>query len=186
MNSKFLLIAFSFAGFIGCTTSYKAGQTPDDVYYSPTRLNYDHSNDDSTVNTRVYQPSNNDYGNNTYHRRRRHPNYDYGYYPAPVYGNVYVEPLTKSPTKYTAPRKVNTNAYKKTPANNYKLSKSAKTSSGVGNLLRQVFNNENTTGNSSSGKSSVQQGSSSPVNSTPAPVVAPGTSTAPVRTFGNK
>ena len=33
----FLLFAFSALLFTGCTTAYKTGQTPDDVYYSPTR-----------------------------------------------------------------------------------------------------------------------------------------------------
>ena len=40
MNTKLLLIAISVAAFSGCTTLYKAGQTPDDVYYSPARPSY--------------------------------------------------------------------------------------------------------------------------------------------------
>jgi hypothetical protein len=36
MNSKFLLFIFSVALFTSCST-YKAGQTPDDVYYSPAK-----------------------------------------------------------------------------------------------------------------------------------------------------
>ncbi len=36
MKHKLLLLAFSAALFTGCST-YKAGQTPDDVYYSPAR-----------------------------------------------------------------------------------------------------------------------------------------------------
>jgi hypothetical protein len=35
MNTKFLLLAFGIAGLTGCATSYKTGQTPDDVYFSP-------------------------------------------------------------------------------------------------------------------------------------------------------
>lgn len=187
MNSKFLLIAFSIAGFIGCTTSYKSGQTPDDVYYSPTRPYYDRSQEDSNVNTRVYQPSNTDNGNSTYHRRwRRHPNYDYGYYPGPEYGNVYIDPQTKSPTKYTAPRKVNTNAYKKSPPTTSKNPKTGKTSSAVGNFLREVINSAGTNSTSTSVKSSTQSGSSAPATSNPSPAKSPGTTTAPVRTFGNK
>lgn len=35
MNAKFLLLAVGIAGLTGCATSYKTGQTPDDVYFSP-------------------------------------------------------------------------------------------------------------------------------------------------------
>lgn len=38
MNAKFLLILLSAAGFFSCSTAYKSGQTPDDVYYSPARV----------------------------------------------------------------------------------------------------------------------------------------------------
>jgi len=37
MNSKILLLAFAVAAISSCTTAYKTGQTPDDVYYSPAR-----------------------------------------------------------------------------------------------------------------------------------------------------
>src|SRR5436190_1606138 len=37
MNSKILLLAFLVAAISSCTTAYKTGQTPDDVYYSPAR-----------------------------------------------------------------------------------------------------------------------------------------------------
>lgn len=37
MKLTILLLAFSVAVFSSCTTAYKTGQTPDDVYYSPTR-----------------------------------------------------------------------------------------------------------------------------------------------------
>jgi hypothetical protein len=35
MNTKILLLALGVAGLTSCATSYKTGQTPDDVYYSP-------------------------------------------------------------------------------------------------------------------------------------------------------
>ena len=41
MKSKILLLALTVALFTSCTTSYKTGQTPDDVYYSPTRPDAD-------------------------------------------------------------------------------------------------------------------------------------------------
>jgi len=37
MKSAILLLFVSAALFTGCTTAYKTGQTPDDVYYSPAR-----------------------------------------------------------------------------------------------------------------------------------------------------
>jgi hypothetical protein len=37
MNSKILLLAISVAALSSCSTAYKNGQTPDDVYYSPER-----------------------------------------------------------------------------------------------------------------------------------------------------
>lgn len=37
MKSSILLLALTVAAFSSCTTAYKTGQTPDDVYYSPTR-----------------------------------------------------------------------------------------------------------------------------------------------------
>lgn len=35
MKLSLLLVAFCVAAFSSCTTAYKTGQTPDDVYYSP-------------------------------------------------------------------------------------------------------------------------------------------------------
>jgi uncharacterized membrane protein YgcG len=37
MKHSILLLAVSAAALTSCTTSYKSGQTPDDVYYSPVR-----------------------------------------------------------------------------------------------------------------------------------------------------
>jgi hypothetical protein len=37
MKSQILLLAFIVAALSSCTTVYKTGQTPDDVYFSPTR-----------------------------------------------------------------------------------------------------------------------------------------------------
>ena len=37
MNLKILLFALSVAAISSCSTAYKTGQTPDDVYYSPAR-----------------------------------------------------------------------------------------------------------------------------------------------------
>ncbi len=37
MKSQILLLALTAAAFSSCTTAYKTGQTPDDVYFSPVR-----------------------------------------------------------------------------------------------------------------------------------------------------
>ena len=37
MKTKYLFIAVTLAAFSSCTTMYKSGQTPDDVYFSPVR-----------------------------------------------------------------------------------------------------------------------------------------------------
>ena len=37
MKTNFLFLAVILAAFSSCTTMYKSGQTPDDVYYSPVR-----------------------------------------------------------------------------------------------------------------------------------------------------
>src|SRR5947207_2244686 len=51
MQPKILLIALTVTAFTSCTTSYKSGQTPDDVYYSPVRpLDDDRNKDDKDDN----------------------------------------------------------------------------------------------------------------------------------------
>ena len=37
MKSQILLLALTVAALSSCTTAYKTGQTPDDVYFSPAR-----------------------------------------------------------------------------------------------------------------------------------------------------
>ena len=37
MSPKFLLVIIAMVSLASCSTAYKAGQTPDDVYYSPAR-----------------------------------------------------------------------------------------------------------------------------------------------------
>ena len=58
MNTKLLLLALSVAAISGCSTAYKSGQTPDDVYYSPARFygedKTETKNDNSRDFTRSY------------------------------------------------------------------------------------------------------------------------------------
>lgn len=49
MKSKILLLALTVAAFSSCTTAYKTGQTPDDVYYSPTRTQQENEDEYAEV-----------------------------------------------------------------------------------------------------------------------------------------
>ncbi len=190
MNSKFLLILLSFAGFSSCTTAYKTGQTPDDVYYSPVRLLNDQNRTDNNQDKTVYNSSTNDpviYTRISNRRWRRYQSYDYGYSPYDPCYPGYIDPKTIQTPKYTAPRKVNTGAYKKNTTDNSVQVKTSKTSSSsgtaVGNFMRDVFSGSNNSSNS--GNSSGTSGGRTNTNTNSSSSKSSGTN-APVRTFGNK
>ncbi|MEO5997349.1 MAG: hypothetical protein ABIN89_11460, partial [Chitinophagaceae bacterium] len=46
MNAKILFLALSVAALTSCSTAYKMGQTPDDVYYSPAKVRVQAQQDD--------------------------------------------------------------------------------------------------------------------------------------------
>ncbi len=169
MNPKLLLIALSVASFSSCTTTYKNGQTPDDVYYSPVRPvereqnnkqddDQDDANDWSIrMGVRDYRWRNLDWDNDY-----RYNNYPYAssiYYNNHYFNNHYyygtpVNYKSYRPVRST-PRTVNLNAY---PRNTNSTSSNPKTGapvrvynnsngkSGLGNTIRQML--------SGSGKSS--------------------------------
>lgn len=138
MKSGLLLLALGITALSSCTTAYKTGQTPDDVYYSPTRPQDEYvrmeREDDRRYN---YQE---DYYEDRYLRmkiRNRYQwndlndwyayerwgfghNYYYGTYYNPFnswnyYYNPYCSPVvfvnTRYQTTYNHPRTVNLNAY---------------------------------------------------------------------------
>jgi len=131
-----------------CSTSYKTGQTPDDVYYSPLRLQTDEvrkekkvRQDDNTVtvyDSPIYTtPEDIEIRRRIHNRRYRryHDRYDnpYGYNGYPVYQN----PKTGVTTNPSKPRKANLGAYApnttthdSTAAYNPKLGKPANTTTG--------------------------------------------------------
>ena len=175
MNSKLLLILITITILSSCTTSYKTGQTPDDVYFSPVRYQrYDTIQNKNNGDNTVYNGTSNDYdrGYRVNHRRwRRYHDYDYNdysYYPNGTGTTVYLDPKTGKSTTYTQPRRVNPGAYKRNPPPtvNIKTGQPERTQStsqtrtfrtttqsntqgtGVGNFLRRVFEPGN---NSSSG-----------------------------------
>jgi len=136
MNAKILLIAFSAAAFTSCSTAYKSGQTPDDVYYSPVKLaeerkdenrkkeearpaenTADYNRSRMTYRDRRWRDLDNDYDysyNNSPYRYCTCNCNNYGYFYNPYY---YSKPLysprviPNAPINST-PRTVNLNTYK--------------------------------------------------------------------------
>ncbi|MEO6230388.1 MAG: hypothetical protein ABIP10_09690 [Ferruginibacter sp.] len=134
MNNKLLLLAILVTAFSSCTTLYKSGQTPDDVYYSPARpvgvteVRNDRRNDDRRYDNRDYATQYNyesaiirmgiydprwryldDYSYSPYNYGFNHGYYYNPYYwPYPVYSPVF---LTPSNPKVTTPRMNNLGAY---------------------------------------------------------------------------
>ena len=131
MQSKTLLLALSVAAFSSCSTAYKSGQTPDDVYYSPARVVQEKEKQNEERKQERYEPGN-DYEITMGIRDRRwrdfredyeyrkSPYYyatcnthNYGYYYNPYYypWAIYTGKLTYSAPVNTTPRMVNLNAY---------------------------------------------------------------------------
>lgn len=129
MQTKILLLAISVAALSSCSTAYKTGQTPDDVYYSPARVDESvYSNEHNQVR---YQPATNyeitmgirdwrwrsfsddyDYRYSPYNFVTCNT-YNYGYYYNPYYypWAIYTGKPTYSAPVNTTPRMVNLNAY---------------------------------------------------------------------------
>jgi hypothetical protein len=178
MKSKILPTTFIIAVIAtisSCSTSYKAGQTPDDVYYSPARLQNDYvrtKTNDSTVynSSNVYIPSEDREIRRRVHNRRwrRYDDiYDYPYGYNNYYPPVYVDPKIGATQNKSTPRKFNLGAYdpnavRSNPTTQIdpKTGKPVNTSttnsgSGIGNFIRKVFNGSgSSTDNSSSSNNS--------------------------------
>jgi len=94
MRTKLLFAAITLAAFSSCTTMYKTGQTPDDVYFSPVRGNLAPVADTRDENEYVQPNKNSNYyssedrtlrmGVTDY--RYRYLDQDYGYSPYMNYG----------------------------------------------------------------------------------------------------
>lgn len=161
MNSKLLLIAISVAALSSCSTVYKSGQTPDDVYFSPTRTydggdNRDNREDKTEarqvwseervirlgVNDRRYRYFDNDYAYNPYHYGFNNGYYYNPYFwPYPVYNTVFTAPTNP---KNTTPRVNNLGGY----GNVYNNTNNTPVSPKIGNTTvpLRVYNNRNTNG----------------------------------------
>ena len=130
MKTKYLIIALSVATFSSCSTAYKAGQTPDDVYYSPARVmeneNKTEKQNEIRYTTAVdyeikmgirdyrWRDFRNDYEyRNSPYNYATSLTYNYGYYYNPYYypWAIYTGKSTSSTPINTMPRMINLKAY---------------------------------------------------------------------------
>lgn len=130
MQPKTLLIALSVIAFSSCSTAYKTGQTPDDVYYSPAReINNDNRRDREDqvrnntssdyeitmgIRDRRWRDFRDDYSYNySPYNFVTCNTYNYGYYYNPYYypWAIYTGKITYSAPVNSTPRMVNLNAY---------------------------------------------------------------------------
>lgn len=125
MNIKFLLLVIASVSIASCSTAYKSGQTPDDVYYSPVRGIDEKDNREDEVDRsddyeereirmatrdRRWRDINDDYD---YRYDPYRYGYNYGYYYNPYYYNrpVYIPGCTIINPKNTTPRMTNLGSY---------------------------------------------------------------------------
>ena len=236
MKINFLLLTILIITVSSCSTSYKTGQTPDDVYYSPVRLqSHDvkrESREDRDVynNSSVYTTPEDRMIRRRHNRRYRRYDDRYGYDNPYGYNNpygypVYVDPKTGTTTNPPQPRKTNLGGYKpntttstdSTSTYNPKLGNqntgtttnpvrtfdkpSQNNGTIVGNAIRKLLSNTNTSsndaynsGNSNNSSpsrtfdkpsSNNNSNSNSSSNSNNSSSNSSNSSSAPVRTFKN-
>ena len=169
MRSSILLLVLSATVFAGCSSAYKTGQTPDDVYFSPQRQHDEYVSVKESDNSHYF--SNDEYYNeDQYLRMKVHnrvewsqfddwynysPSYSYMYYntlwSSPwtpyTYWNYYYNPYcspviigSKAGTVYNHPRIFNLNSYNSTLLTNQNY-----TNPKGGSLYNNNYNNYNNT-----------------------------------------
>jgi hypothetical protein len=172
MNFKLLLIAISAVSLASCSTTYKSGQTPDDVYYSPAR-SIDGSRYTKNDEPRVTDYEEREIRMSTYDYRWRtlgeqynydysyspyRYGYDYGYYYNPYYYPcpVYISGVAIRNPINTTPRIANLRAYgtgitvtnQKTygtyQVNSRKAYSNSNSSSNTNSFIRKVINSART------------------------------------------
>ena len=159
MNFKTYFLALSVAAISSCSTTYKSGQTPDDVYYSPTRPAEEitvREKDKEPVIRRTYTDrdivmSVHDprwrYFDDDYNYRYDpyHYGYNYGYYYNPYYyySPVYISGANFTNPKNATPRMTNLGSY------NYSNMVVVNPKSGSTSLIRssRQYNNNNNSDN---------------------------------------
>jgi len=166
MNIKLILIALATVSIASCSTAYKSGQTPDDVYYSPVRAIEERDNVKETRDERrddYYRIDNyeereirmstrdrrwrdlNDYYDYNYAYNPYTYGYNYGYYYNPYYYNrpVFLPGYVIVNPKNSTPRMTNLGSYNNTTlqvANNNKAGQTKWVQSG------RTYNNSNNSG----------------------------------------
>jgi len=174
MRSPILLVVLVAAVLGGCTSAYKTGQTPDDVYFSPQRQHDEYVQMKDDNNDRTYQGD--DYYDDRYLRMKVHnrmmwsdlddynfynPRYSYSYYNSLnwnnpwspyTYWNYYYNPYCSQQIVYTGyskvvynhPRIFNLNTY-----NNNQLTNSNYTNPKGGSYGNSNYGNYNNNNNRS-------------------------------------
>ena len=131
MNTKLLLLAIAAFSITSCSTAYKSGQTPDDVYYSPIRgidekdnVKQDNTKEEGRIDNyeereirmstrdRRWRDINDDYDYSCRYDPY-HYGYNYGYYYNPYYYNrpVFLPGYTIVNPKNNTPRMTNLGSY---------------------------------------------------------------------------
>jgi len=167
MRSSILLLVLSAFVLGSCTSAYKTGQTPDDVYFSPQRQHDEYVNVKENDDSRYYG-SNDQYYDDQYLRMKVHnrlvwsqlddyyynPGYSYGYYNSwnwnnpwspytywNYYYNPYCSPViigSKANMVYNHPRIFNLSTY-----NNNQLTNNNYNRSKSGGIYNNSYNNNN-------------------------------------------
>ncbi len=154
------MLTFSAAALASCSTTYKSGQTPDDVYYSPTRAieeNHYRQNDEvknydfeerqirMAAYDRRWRSIDYDYNYDYSYSPYRY-GYDYGYYYNPYYYPcpVYFHGVTIANPVNTTPRMANLRTY----SNNTTTITNQKTGATYQVNSRKAYTNSNNNGGS--------------------------------------
>lgn len=157
MNIKILLAALIIGSAASCSTAYRSGQTPDDVYYSPVRAieeseekeekrdRYEDASDRyeereirMASRDRRWRDMNNDYD---YRYSPYLYGYNYGYYYNPYYYNkpVFLPGYVITNPKNSTPRTTNLGSY----SNNTLVVSNTKTGQTQWVKTRSSYNNSN-------------------------------------------
>jgi hypothetical protein len=183
MKINFLLTAITITAITSCSTSYRTGQTPDDVYYSPVRYQSDEvrrDREENNTNDNTVYTSSDDRELRRRVRNRRYRRYDDRYDYPYGYNGVYGNPKINTTQNNSTPRKTNLGGYTPNSAkadssgpSNPKMAMQQKQDgnsngtnpvrtfnnsnsnkgSAVGNMIRRIFTPDNSSNGSSNSSS---------------------------------
>ena len=197
MRLKILLFTVGMAALTGCSSTYKSGQTPDDLYFSPVQTSEENNTREEEEGVKYRSAENREIRMSRYDRRWRdfdddfnchydpyRYGYAYGYYYNPYYypSPVFISGSPVLNPKNTTPRMTNLGSY------NYSNMVVVNPKSGVSKYIKteRRYNNSNnssyirrviTPTHSSENNTRTynpSSGSSSGGNSSGAPVSRPG------------